>query len=426
MEGKMSRKLRWGAAAILLPALLLSLVGPFTTAAAAAPGAQTGAQTWSALTGAEIFTEPGEKSSWQAFKFYPASITINAGDTITWKHNSGVEPHTVTFLGPDGKRPEDIIPEGPPQGNQPPRLMLAPNVAFATGGNSYDGSAYVNSGVIAAGQPGPQEFGVTFPKAGTYNYICVLHSVQLPDGTILGMKATVVVQAAGSTLAKTPAQVMADAEAAIDADEAMAAGLEPEAKKVSSRPGDNGTTIYTANAGFVSPDGSLHYMRFAPPEAAITVGDTIEWITPGPTTGFHTVTFGDEPEFLLIEPQPSGPPKVVLNPLFLPAGDAMYEGSGYHNSGPIFPSDPPPGLGVLKYSLTFTEPGRYEYICITHYLNGMDATVTVGSTGGGPVPGMPTTGSGLDIAIWLAIAGLGFFLAATGLALRFRRSGRTS
>ena len=201
----MSRKLRWGAVAAVLPALLFSWGGSFS--AVAAPAAQPAAQTWTAMTGAEIFTEPGEKSSWQAFKFYPQSITINAGDTITWKHNAGVEPHTVTFLGPDGKRPEDIMPEGPPQGNQPPRIILAPNVAFAQGGNTYDGSAYVNSGVIAAGNPGPQEFSVTFPKAGTYNYICVLHSAQLPDGTILGMKATVVVQAAGSALAKTPAQV---------------------------------------------------------------------------------------------------------------------------------------------------------------------------------------------------------------------------
>jgi plastocyanin len=425
----MSRKLRLGAAALLLPALVFSWGGSFQAAAAPAtqPATQPAAQSWNALTGAEIFTEEGEKSSWQALKFYPESITINAGDSITWKHNSGVEPHTVTFLGPDGKRPEDIVPEGPPQGNQPPRLMIAPNVAFATGGNSYDGSAYVNSGVIAAGQPGPQEFAVTFPKAGTYNYICVLHTVQLPDGTILGMKATVVVQAAGSALPKTPAQVTADAEAAIDADEATAMGLEPEAKKVGSRPGPGGTTIYTANAGFTSPDATLHYMRFSPPELSVNVGDTVEWVDPSPTGGFHTVTFGDEPELLLVEPQPSGPPKVILNPLFLPAGDSVYAGTGYYNSGPIFPADPPPGLGTLKYTLTFTEPGRYEYICITHYLNGMDATVTVSSGGGGAAPpGMPTTGGGIDVTLWLALAGVGLMLAAAGVRLRLRKANRAA
>jgi plastocyanin len=419
----MSRKLRIGVAMALLPALLLSLSG---MSAAAAPAEQSGTQTWTALSGAEIFTEPGEKSSWQAMKFYPGSITINAGDRITWKHNAGVEPHTVTFLGPDGKRPEDLVPEGPPQGNRPPRVMIAPNVAFAQGGNSYDGSQYVNSGVIAAGQPGPQEFSVTFPKAGTYTYICVLHTVQLPDGTIMGMKGTVVVQAAGSALPKTNAQVMADAQAAIDADKAAAMGMEPEAKAVVGRAGPNGTTIYTAHAGYVSPDGSLHYMRFSPPEAPIKVGDTIEWITPGRTTGFHTVTFGDEPEFLLVEPQPNGPPKLVLNPLFLPAGDNTHEGRGYYNSGPIFPSDPPPGLGVEKYTLTFNEPGRYEYICITHYLNGMDATVTVGSGGGGPMPGMPTTGAGADLSLWIALTGLVMLVTGTGVVLRVRKSGKAA
>src|SRR5258706_4231100 len=58
------------------------------------------------------------------------------------------------------------------------------------------------------------------------------------------------------------------------------------------------------------------------------------------------------------------------NPLILfPAGDQSYDGSGYHNSGLPGPD------GRLSYTLTFTKPGRYSYICGNHA--GMRGTVIV-------------------------------------------------
>ena len=77
-------------------------------------------------------------------------------------------------------------------------------------------------------------------------------------------------------------------------------------------------------------------MRFVPAEVTIKVGDTVRWTDQ--TIGEpHTVTFlggTDQPEDTLVEPQPSGPPKLIQNyQTFLPAGEKSFDGTGYHNSG---------------------------------------------------------------------------------------------
>lgn len=93
-----------------------------------------------------------------------ATTTIPVGTTLTW-HNISQFPHTVTF--PIAGQP---APPGDPA--QP-----------ATGGTTYDGTALVNSGVIAPGA----SFALTFTKAGTYTYYCLFHDDE-------GMIGTVVVQ----------------------------------------------------------------------------------------------------------------------------------------------------------------------------------------------------------------------------------------
>ena len=51
-------------------------------------------QAWTIQAGAS-----DQNEAFQALAYYPAAITIDAGDSITWKYPAG-EPHTVTFLGP--------------------------------------------------------------------------------------------------------------------------------------------------------------------------------------------------------------------------------------------------------------------------------------------------------------------------------------
>ena len=422
----MLRKLRLLAALLVLPVVALNAMG--LTQALAAPAKQAGPQTFTVYMGHEIFTEAGEKSSWQADRFYPESITINAGDSIVWKHDAGVEPHTVTLTGPDNKVPELALP---PAGS-PPRLEVNPMILLPQGPAEYDGSAYVNSGIIAADIPGPKEYKLTFTKPGTYRFFCAIHAGQAPDGSIVGMVGEVTVQEVGSALPKTPEQVEADAKAMMSADEQAAAQAEPEANRqaVSSKPGPNGTTIYHVNTGYQIPAGNmgavLDYMRFSPEDIRINVGDTVEWSSPTPTN-FHDVVFGEEPESILIEPQPSGPPKGFLNPdAFMPAGGTTYSGNGLYSSGIINgPQGPPFPGAVTSYSLTFSQPGRYEYVCALHYHNGMQGYVTVQAmTGGGGQPGMPRTGSSSG---WLWALGslAGALVLLAGIALRVRRSHRS-
>jgi LPXTG-motif cell wall-anchored protein len=75
--------------------------------------------------------------------------------------------------------------------------------------------------------------------------------------------------------------------------------------------------------------------------------------------------------------------------------------------------------------LTFTQSGRFEYICIPHYHLGMDATVTVLARTGSGSPGMPRTGSSensIPLASLALFAGLAL---GAGFVLR-RRAVRKS
>ena len=283
----------------------------------------------------------------------------------------------------------------------------------------------------AADLPGPKEFKITFTKAGNYTYMCFIHAGQAPDGTIGGMIGKITVQDAGKPYPMTPEQVTAAAKTMIDADEAAAKAAEPEAEKVTTSTGPNGGTIHHVNASYTIPAGTLgallDYQRFSTKDLSINVGDTVEWSSATPH-GFHNVLFGDEPDLLTFEPQPAGPPKAFVSPeVFMPQGTGTHTGTGIYSSGIIQgPAEAPLPGAVTKYSLTFAQAGRYEYICGLHYHAGMTAAITVrtSASGGGNVPGMPTTGSRSDWALLSLVAGL--VLALLGLALRGRKIGESA
>ena len=99
--------------------------------------------------------------------FIPVALTIAPGDTVTWTNTDPIEPHTVTFAGPDGKIP----------------TVEDPTAAMPAGGPTEDGSTFTNSGIL--GGP-PQPYSLTFPTTGIFNYVCIIHAG-------LGMKGTIVV-----------------------------------------------------------------------------------------------------------------------------------------------------------------------------------------------------------------------------------------
>lgn len=124
--------------------------------------------------------------------FFPGRLAIAVGDTVTFRNGDQTDIHTVTF-GPEKLRSHIEQTFVAPQGHQ---VLLNPWGGFASeppgsptvqydGTNHGDG--YLNAGTLsprgAPASAGPQTFRVTFTKAGTYHYECVIHAHM--DGTIV-------------------------------------------------------------------------------------------------------------------------------------------------------------------------------------------------------------------------------------------------
>ncbi len=354
--------------ALLVVAVLFSgvVMSAGANRVVAAPSGQVTPRTWTVLAGGEAAVtqqEQGPAGAWQFMRFYPDTITINAGDTIVWKLKSA-EPHTVTFPQPGQMPPDLVIPEG----GGSSRMMFNPLAVFPQGGKSYDGSSLTGSGQLDPGPQFPKEYSLTFTQPGTFQYFCAFHSM---------MTGKVIVQAAGSSYPKTQEQIDADAAAMLAADTSAASAVQPLANMETTRPGPNGTTVHEVKLGW--GNGTMSWMRFGPTFLSIKKGDTVVWVQSDVEMP-HTVTFtsgSQEPELVLSEPQQAGPPKLILNPEALaPAGGGTYSGTGYFNSGFLWGvSTPIPG--PRSYSLTFDTLGTFQYTCILHYMMGMQGSITV-------------------------------------------------
>ena len=127
--------------------------------------------------------------------------------------------------------------------------------------------------------------------------------------------------------------------------------------------------------------GTASVNVFFPSVLHIRAGDTVTWRMNADGDP-HTVTFSDTPETITdIISVPSGEPfPLMFNPQLLlstrESGEPVetYEDSGYFNSGIFFGAVR--NVPVLNsYSLRFTKPGSYTYVCGIH--DYMKATVLV-------------------------------------------------
>ena len=115
----------------------------------------------------------------QVQAFVPRALNIREGDSVKWVSRDGA-PHNVVFGAPAQADP----------------------FAFpgAKSGSVYDGTGSLQSPIIALegfGPDTPKSYEVVFSKAGTYNYICLLHADQ-------GMVGQVVVASRGATAPGAP------------------------------------------------------------------------------------------------------------------------------------------------------------------------------------------------------------------------------
>jgi plastocyanin len=96
-------------------------------------------------------------------RFYPETITIHKGQTVTWTANDPATPHTVTF----GAEPANA--------RAPVGLDGAGHATLSTPYPTRFVGTTVNSGFLGQGQPSGTSFAVAFNAAGTYLYYCALH-----------------------------------------------------------------------------------------------------------------------------------------------------------------------------------------------------------------------------------------------------------
>jgi plastocyanin len=118
-------------------------------------------------------------------RFAPATIEINAGQSVTWINKDINAPHTVTFgveiPGPPGA-PPGFLPYG---GSTVSSTSDQVNSGFLVSQQLID---YLNvSSMIPPGFVVTRRVNFAFPRAGTYHYFCALHD-------FLGMVGTVVVR----------------------------------------------------------------------------------------------------------------------------------------------------------------------------------------------------------------------------------------
>jgi plastocyanin len=303
-------------AALATAGLLLGLLG------SAGPVAAAGPQSFSVDAGT------GDATGVATLKFYPAAITVDAGDTITWTVAGNA--HTISFLtaGQTPPSPEDPAAQAP------------------AGGSSFNGTAFTSSG-IKFPAPGQDTYALTFPTAGTYAFHCLIHP---------GMDGTVTVAAAGTAYPQDQAAITAANQTAEAADIATGHALEASFSPTTTT-NDDGSTTYHLAAGVGS--GGVSILRFISSTLDVQVGDSVEW-TNGDTNGEpHSVSFGPEPQ------DPSA---------MAPSGGSTYAGSGWVSSG-LYVGPPIPA--PHSYSLKFTKAGTYKYICVLHDVVGMTGSITV-------------------------------------------------
>jgi plastocyanin len=123
----------------------------------------SGVSTWDLQAGAD----PGQT---EVMRFLPdRPLRISTGDTVKWT-TKVFAPHTVTF---------GDSPEAAPAGE-----------SIYNGGNANSGVMYAPNGRDTAGRdlppaPAGSTYTLTFPRAGTYTYVCLIHANQGMTGTIV-------------------------------------------------------------------------------------------------------------------------------------------------------------------------------------------------------------------------------------------------
>lgn len=270
-------------------------------------------------------------------EFMPEAVSVEVGETVTWEWQ-GAEPHSVTFLAPGQ--------ELPPPGSD--ESLFAPTPPTGP----YDGTSFVNTGLLPLGPEAPPPFEMTFATAGTFPYYCVIHPLMTGELTV--------VEAGGD--ADTPAEVAE--RRAEERDEWLEDGRAAKAALVDAEPqsteNDDGTTTWVVEMGATTEHADI--LAFAPTPAEAEPGDTVTFVNNSGAP--HTASFfgeGAEPITNPLDPR-VGEPAPGPSPQTLAA-------AGFFNTGLLPPNAPPdaaPPEAVRSFSFVVPEAGTYSYVCLLH------------------------------------------------------------
>lgn len=288
-------------------------------------------------------------------EFFPDRLAVHPGDTIVFRRPDNGEPHTVTLATRPPTRQRVPGSEffeggfgGPPRKDTSTPCFLSRGVPPPDGCSPaqqqpvpFDGTqSWFNSG----GLLGDDEFIIELADdiaPGEYVFACLLHTPL--------MQATVEVVEPDRP-ADDPTEVAARGNELLEAARAEARAL------VDDPPVTVEGQVLAATA---DPTFTTWSNAFTPDEIEIAAGEEVTWAI----RGLHTISF-NAPESArpLYERAEDG--SVRQNELAVrPQGDASaWDGSGMLNSGlreGLFPPD--------RFSVTFTVPGTYAYICLVHF-----------------------------------------------------------
>jgi plastocyanin len=352
---ELHRSISRRAASFAVAALLASLA---TTPASAAE--------WKAWVGAQN----GDQSS-QVLAFLPNEFWIQAGDGIQFTFLAN-ETHTVSFLETGQTRPAAFSSVG-----------INGKVFVGCPGATPDGSSFNNTACVSSAPSTiGQTYSVTFPTAGNFKLVCLVHSRMTGAIHVLPLS-----QPLPHDQAYYNRQAYLEGSKLLSDARSLQGRGNDEGERT-FRPGDgaphlegqNSALSVTAGISEILANGggsqTNAVMRFLGAMTVVHVGDTVEW-TNLSTPVFHTITFGTEPANDM--PASTG---VTLDSDGVRHA-AISSPNQSVNSGYIGAPNqetvgqPQAALDSTRFRVTFTAPGTFNYFCALHDEIGMIGTVIV-------------------------------------------------
>jgi plastocyanin len=288
----------------------------------------------------------------EVLAFAPAFLQVHRGDTVMWHVTSF---HNMRF----GEQEEPFITVEEIGGSS--TSVGNPKVFFPTLEN---GAAYMG-GEANSGLPPEDAIKSFFSlvidlEPGIYSYRCDVHP---------GM-AGIIEVVADDVVIPSPSEVTASADKELDDQINPAIGAYFAAAATMPIQSADGSITIMAGIGGTGRASSL---QFASPLVFINAGETVTWQVPADSPSLHFVNSAPyDPTItpdIIPQENPGGPPTLLAGSGFLgtTADGATIAAEESFNSPILDPGQ--------SFSLTFSDPGVYPYVCHVH--PGMSGVIVV-------------------------------------------------